>query len=332
MLLSRAPVRITLGGGGTDLPSYYSKYGGFLIAGAIDKYCNITAHKRFYDSIRLSYSQTEIVDNVADIKHRIFRTALEAVGIQKGIELHSASDVPAGCGLGSSSSFTVALLHALHVYKKDYTTQKRLAEEACRIEIDMMGEPIGKQDQYMAAFGGLTCLTFEKDGIVIVEPLRISNDEENELEDHLLMFFTGKERSASEILEEQNAKSINNDPGILENLHQIKEIGLETKKYLESGRLDMLGEMMNAHWELKKRRSSKMSDGYIDECYEIARKNGAIGGKLIGAGGGGFLLFYCEDNCKRQLVKSMEHAGLRWEKFHFDYNGARILVNTLPRR
>ncbi|MDD4923413.1 MAG: GHMP kinase [Dehalococcoidales bacterium] len=331
MILARAPMRITLGGGGTDLPSYYSRYGGFLIAGAIDKYCNITAHKRFYDSIRLSYSQTEIVDNISEIKHRIFRTALELVGINHGIELHSAADVPSGCGLGSSSSFTVALLHALHVYNKDYTTQKRLAEEACHIEIDLMGEPIGKQDQYMAALGGLTCLTFEKDGTVIFEPLRISADDEDELEDHLLMFFTGKERSASEILCDQDQKSKNEDPSIIDNLNQIKDIGFQTRKYLESGNLNMLGELMNVHWELKKRRSGKISDPHIDECYELARKNGVIGGKLIGAGGGGFLLFYCENGCKKRIIQQMEDAGLRWEKFHFDFDGTKILANTSTR-
>jgi D-glycero-alpha-D-manno-heptose-7-phosphate kinase len=228
-------MRITLGGGGTDLPSYYSKYGGFLIAGAIDKYCNITAHKRFYDSIRLSYSETEIVNNISEIKHRIFRTALELVGINHSIELFSAADVPSGCGLGSSSSFTVALLHALHVYNKEYPTQKYLAEEACRIEIDLMKEPIGKQDQYIAAFGGLTCLTFEKDGTVIIEPLSISDDNIDELEGRLLLFFTGKERSASDILREQDNKSKQEDHSMIDNLHQIKEIGFQTKKYLESG-------------------------------------------------------------------------------------------------
>ncbi|HAS04778.1 MAG TPA: hypothetical protein DCR71_03340 [Dehalococcoidia bacterium] len=331
MILSRAPMRITLGGGGTDLHSYYSKYGGFLIAGAIDKYCNITAHQRFYDSIRLSYSETEIVNNVSDIRHRIFRTALEMVGINHGIELHSAADVPSGCGLGSSSSFTVALLHALHVYNKDYTTQKRLAEEACRIEIDLMGEPIGKQDQYMAAFGGLTCLTFEKDGQVIVEPLSISSDDADELENKFLMFFTGKERSASEILADQDNKSKSDHQTIIENLHQIKDIGLQTKKYLEAGNLDMLGELMNVHWELKKKRSSRISDPHIDECYEIARKNGVIGGKLIGAGGGGFLLFYCEYGCKKRIIQLMESAGMRWTKFRFDFDGTKILANTSTR-
>ncbi len=329
MILSRAPTRITLGGGGTDLKSYYSKYGGFLLAGAIDKYCNILANRRFYDSIRLSYSQMEIRDNVADIKHRIFRAALELLGINKGIELHSTADVPAGCGLGTSSSFTVALLNALHTYKRDFVTQRQLAEEACRIEIDILGEPIGKQDQYMAAFGNLTCLTFEKDGEVLVEPLLISRESLDQLEGNILLFFTGKERSASEILSEQDKKSRQDDPEMIENLHRIKEIGMETRKYLEKGQVNMFGELLHVHWETKKKRSRNMSDPFIDECYEIARKNGAAGGKLIGAGGGGFLMLYCNNvNDKPGIVQSMQKMGLRWERFRFDFDGVKILVNT----
>ena len=207
MILSRAPTRITFGGGGTDLKSYYSKHEGFLIAGAINKYCHILASSRFFESIRLSYSQMEIRDRVSDIEHRIFRAALEFMGIEKGIELHSTADIPASCGLGTSSSFTVALLNALHSFKREYLTRKQLAEEACHIEIDILGEPIGKQDQYMAAFGGITCLTFEKDGNVIVEPLAISDEIVDQLETNLVLFFTGKERSASEILLDQDIKS-----------------------------------------------------------------------------------------------------------------------------
>jgi len=328
MILSRAPTRITLGGGGTDIKSYYSKYGGFLIAGAIDKYCTILANKRFYDSIRLSYSQMEIRDNVADIEHRIFRAALGLIGIERGIELHSTADVPANCGLGTSSSFTVALLNALHAYNKDFVTQKQLAEEACHIEIDALGEPIGKQDQYMAAFGGLTCLTFDKNGGVLVEPLRISNEVLDQLEGNILLFFTGKERSASEILSEQVERSNQDNPEMINNLHQIKDIGLETRRYLERGQVNMLGELLHVHWEVKKKRSRKISDPFINECYEVARKNGAAGGKLVGAGGGGFFMFYCNNNDKPKLVEAMQKMGLRWERFHFDFDGTKILVNT----
>jgi D-glycero-alpha-D-manno-heptose-7-phosphate kinase len=327
MILSRAPTRITLGGGATDLKSYYSKYGGFLIAGAINKYCTVLATKRFYDSIRLSYSQQEIRDRVSDIEHPIFRAALELLGIEKGIELHSTADVPANCGLGTSSSFTVALLNALHNYNKNVVTQRQLAEEACHIEIDILGEPIGKQDQFIAAFGGLTCFTFEKNGDVLVEPLRISNEALHQLENNLLLFFTGKERRASEILGEQDAKCKKCDREMIQNLHQIKEIGLETRMYLEKDQVDMLGELFHVHWETKKKRSQKMSDPFIDECYDLARKNGAIGGKLIGAGGGGFLMLYCNNNHKLKLVEVMQKAGLRWECFHFDSEGAKILTN-----
>lgn len=330
MILSRAPTRITLGGGGTDLESYYSKYGGFLIAGAIDKYCNILASKRFYDSIRLSYSQTEIKDSVTEVEHRIFRAALEFTGIARGIELHSAADVPAGCGLGSSSSFTVALLNALHAYKKDFVTQKQLAEEACHIEIDVLGEPIGKQDQYVAALGGVVCLTFEKSGEVVAEPLRVSREMLDQIEGNTLLFFTGKERSASAILAEQDKKSKQEDPDMIKNLHQVKEIGLQTRKCLEAGQASVFGELLHVHWEAKKKRSQNMSNPFTDECYEAARQNGAIGGKLIGAGGGGFLMLYCDtaNGTRTRLIEKMQKMGLRWERFHFDFEGAKILVNT----
>lgn len=327
MILSRAPVRITLGGGGTDLKSYYSRHGGFVIAAAIDRYCSILASKRFYDSIRLSYSQMEIKKSVDKVKHPIFREALKFIGIERGIELHSVADVPANSGLGSSSSFTVALLNALHTYKREFVTQKQLAEEACHIEIDVLGEPIGKQDQYIAAFGGLTCLTFEKNGKVLVEPLHISDETMEQLESNLMFFFTGKERSASEILSEQDKKSQKNDPEMIQNLNRIKEIGLETRRYLEKGEVNELGKLLDAHWEIKKRRSDKMSDSFIDECYETAKKKGALGGKLIGAGGGGFFMFYCYNSDKPRLSETMKKLGLKPVRFHFDFEGAKILVN-----
>jgi len=328
VILSRAPTRITLGGGGTDLESYYSKHGGFLIAAGINKYCTILANKRFYDSIRLSYSEMEITDTVSEIKHRIFRAALELLGIDREIELHSTADVPAGCGLGTSSTFTVALLNALHTYKRDFITHKQLAEEACHIEIDILGEPIGKQDQYMAAFSGLTCLTFDRNGEVLVEPLKVSREVVDQLESNLLLFFSGKERDASDILAEQDTRSKQDDPDMINNLHRIKEIGMATRKYLEKGQPDMFGELLHTHWELKKKRSVNMTDPFLDECYELARKNGAAGGKLIGAGGGGFFMFYCENNHKLKIIEAMKKCGLRWKQFHFDFDGTKILVNT----
>ncbi len=328
MILSTAPMRITLGGGGTDLESYYSKYGGFLIAGGINKYCTIIANRRFVNTIRISYSEMENVNCVEEIKHRIFKTTLEFMDVKEGIELHSIADIPARSGLGTSSTFTVALLNALHTYKKDYINQKQLADEACHVEIDLLGEPIGKQDQYMAAFGGLTCLTFYKNGDVYVEPLQVKADVIDQIESNLLLFFTGKERDASEILSEQDEKSKSDDPHIINNLHTVKDIGLQTRRYLEAGDVDMLGELLHTHWETKKKRSKNMSDPFIDECYDLARKKGAIGGKLVGAGGGGFLMFYCANGHKSSLIESLQNRGLKWERFHFDFSGAKILVNT----
>jgi D-glycero-alpha-D-manno-heptose-7-phosphate kinase len=327
LIISRAPVRITLGGGGTDLESYYSKHGGFLIAAAVDKYVFICANRRFYDSIRLSYSQTETVGNLSEIKHQIFREAMRFLNIDSGIELVSIADVPANCGLGTSSSFTVSLLNALHAYKREYVSQKRLAEEACHIEIGVLGQPIGKQDQYIAALGGVTCLTFEKNGEVIAEPLRISEEALDLLTSNIQFFHTGIERSASEILKEQDSKSKVDDPEVIENLHRVKEIGLETRAALEKGDVDRFGELLNVHWEIKKKRSGKMTDPFIDECYELARRTGALGGKLVGAGGGGFLMFYCKNGDKPGLCQAMGKVNLKPFNFHLDFEGAKILVN-----
>ncbi len=327
MILSRAPMRITLGGGGTDLKSYYAKNEGFVISAAIDKYCSILASKRFYDSIRLSYMELETTDSLDDIKNTRFREALRFIGIDRGIELQSFADIPANTGLGSSSSFSVAVLNALHAYKRQFVTQQQLAEEACHLEIDILGEPIGKQDQYIAAFGGVTCLTFHKNGEVAVEPLQVSDDTLEQLESNLMFFFTGKERSAAEILSEQDTRSKKDDPEMIQNLHQVKEIGLETKKYLEKGELDSLGELFHTHWEIKKKRSASMSTPLVDECYEEARKNGALGGKLVGAGAGGFLMFYCHNSSKPKLSQAMRKMGLTPMRFHFDFEGAKILAN-----
>lgn len=328
MIISRAPVRISLGGGGTDLQSYYSKYGGFLISGAIDKYLFISANKRFYDSIRLSYSQTEIVNSIGEIKHAIFREALNFAPPQNGggIELVSIADVPANCGLGSSSSFTVALLNALHVYNREYISQQQLAEEACRIEIEKLGEPIGKQDQYISAFGGVTSLTFEKDGKVIVEPVKMKDDAIDELERNVLLYYTGIERSASDILKEQNEKSKKDESAVIESLHQIKKIGYETKRAFETGNLEKFGELLDVHWNNKKQLSKNISNPFIDSCYETAMKNGALGGKIMGAGGGGFFMFYAPEK-HDILTRAMKEKGLKPMKFRFDFEGAKILFN-----
>jgi len=331
MIISCAPARITLGGGGTDLPSYYTKYGGFLISAAIDKYLFISVNKRFQGNIRLGYSQTELVNDVSQIKHPILREALKLVGIDKGIEVFSMADIPASGGLGSSGSFTVALLNALHTYKRELYTQRQLAEEACHIEIDLLKESVGKQDQYIAAFGGVTCFTFEKDGQVIVEPLNISDELLYQLEHNLVFFYTGIERSASAVLSEQNQKTKDNDNTVVNSLHQIKEIGLESRRLLEKGDLDGFGELLDVHWQMKKKLSSKVSDPFIDECYEFAMKKGALGGKIMGAGGGGFFMFYTNGN-RLELTEALKAKGLIPTWFGFDFQGVRTLVNVKSSR
>jgi D-glycero-alpha-D-manno-heptose-7-phosphate kinase len=324
MIITRSPLRISLGGGGTDLASYYRDHGGFLIAGAIDKYVYITLHETFVPEIIVRYSKMEVVTRAEEIKHPIIREALRLIPIaDPHLELTSMSDIPAGTGLGSSGSFTTALLCALHTYRRNHVTQRDLAEQACHIEIDLLGEPIGKQDQYIAAFGGITAFTFHPDGHVDAEPLRLPPAIIHRLEDGLAMFFTGYTRNASEILRDQDVRSKQKDQAMIENLHLVKQLGYDSKAALEAGDLRGFGELMHGHWERKRARSAGMSNGQIDSYYDLARANGAIGGKLIGAGGGGFLLFYTED--KARLSAAMAGAGLREVRFRFDFAGNRVM-------
>ena len=296
MIITRSPLRLSLGGGGTDLPSYYRKHGGFLIAAAIDKYVYITVHHTFNDEIILKYSSLEKAKCVDDIQHPIMREALKLVDLpDTRIEITSMADIPAGTGLGSSGSFTTALLKALHAHKKSLVHPSELAAQACQVEIDRLGEPIGKQDQYIAAYGGITCFRFLPDDRVEAYPLKISTETIHNLEDNLMLFFTGFARSASSILQDQDTKSKHDDPEMMDNLHFIKELGFKSQLALEAGDLNEFAELMNVHWERKKQRSGTMSNGTIDEWYAVARANGALGGKLIGAGGGGFLMFYARD-------------------------------------
>ena len=329
MIISRSPVRITLGGGGTDLASYYSKYGGALIAAAIDKYTLVTAHTRFDDDIKLNYSQTEQLQDVNLVKHNIFREALKLLNIQKGIELTSLSDMPSSSGLGTSGSFTIALLNVLHTYKKEFVSQKQLAEEACKIEIEILKEPIGKQDQYISAFGGITSFQYAKDGTVTVEPVKMNDEAQDELRNNIMLFYTGIERSASNILREQHEKSQKDEGATIDTLHEIKRIGLETKKALEQGDVDKLGEYLDEHWNIKKRLSKDVSNEYIDDCYDFAKKNGALGGKIMGAGGGGFFMFYHNGNNteKTSFVKALATKGLKKMRFDFDFEGSKIILN-----
>jgi D-glycero-alpha-D-manno-heptose-7-phosphate kinase len=326
MIVTRTPVRIPLGGGGTDLPSYYTQYGGFLISAAIDKYIYITVNKRFEKSIRVSYSSTEIADSMDEIKHPIVREALKHLKIDSGIEITSIADVPSNTGLGSSSSFTVGLLNALHTYKNEKVNAKDLAEEACYIEIELLKEPIGKQDQYAAAFGGIICLDIDRLGSVKTIPLKLSEDSLDQLESNTLLFYTGIKRSASEVLGSQNKGASLNQEKVVQGMHQIKKIGLEIKEAFEKEDLETFGKLLDQHWQTKKTLSDKMTQDKIDHWYEIAKKNGALGGKLMGAGGGGFFMFYC-NNGKNGFRKIMEQEELKEMRFRLDFDGSKVLVN-----
>ena len=326
MIVTRTPVRIPLGGGGTDLPSYYTQYGGFLVSAAIDKYIYVTVNKRFEKSIRLSYSSTEIVDNPDEIKHPIVKQALKFLNIDSSIEITSIADVPSNTGLGTSSSFTVGLLNALHCFKREKVSAKDLAEEACFIEIQLLSEPIGKQDQYLAAYGGVQCLELDRLGNVKVTPLCLSEDAIDQLESNTLLFYTGIRRSASEVLAPQSKGASLDKERVIENMHKIKEIGYQIKKSFEEENLARFGELLDIHWQTKKGLSDKITQSQIDTWYEVAKNSGALGGKVMGAGGGGFFMFYC-NNGKNGFRKAMEKEGLKEMRFRIDFEGSKVLVN-----
>lgn len=324
MIITRSPLRISLGGGGTDLPSYYREHSGFLIAAAIDKYVYINVHRRFVDGFLLKYSSLEEAATIDDIKHPIIREALKLVDVQaRNLEITSMADIPAGTGLGSSGSFTTALLKAFHALKKNLVHPAELAEQACCIELEKLGEPIGKQDQYISAYGGITCFQFLPDGRVEAAPLKISEETLFNLEDNLLLFFTGYSRAASAILKEQDDKSKQADKAMIENLHFVKELGKRSQKALEAGELEEFARLMDVHWQRKKERSQGMSNADINAWYDCAMANGALGGKVIGAGGGGFLMFYADDKVK--LRHAMREKGLNEVRFRFDFEGTKIL-------
>jgi len=324
MIITRSPLRISLGGGGTDLPSYYREHGGFLIAAAIDKYVYINVHRRFVDGFLLKYSHLEEAATIEEIKHPIIREALRLVDVaERNLEITSMADIPAGTGLGSSGSFTTALLKALHALRKNLVHPAELAEQACHIELEKLREPIGKQDQYIAAYGGITCFKFMPDGQVEAWPLKISEETLYNLEDNLLLFFTGYARSASKILKEQDDKSKQADQAMVKNLHFVKELGQQSQAALESDNLPEFARLMDVHWQRKKERSQSMSNQDINGWYDCAMVNGALGGKIIGAGGGGFLMFYAKD--KARLRHTMRERGLTEVRFRFDFEGTKIL-------
>ncbi len=321
VIFSRAPLRISLGGGGTDLPSYYREHGGFLVSGAIDKYVYMLLHTVFQRRYKMKYSETEEVDEISAIQHPILRESLLRHWRGSPLEIASVADVPAGTGMGSSGAFTVALLKGLAHARRTAITQQALAEAACEIEIDILQEPCGKQDQYVSAHGGICAYSFAPDGTVTVEPLELSAATLRSLREQLLLFYTGEARDASRVLSDQDDRTRTRDAEMLENLHRTKEIGFQSRDLLVSGDLFAYAELMHEHWLNKRRRSPGMANDRIDDLYMLARRSGVVGGKLVGAGGGGFLLVYAGNPADTR--QAMAAAGATELPFDFDFVGAQ---------
>ena len=326
MIISRTPLRISIGGGGTDLPSYYSHTGGHVISVAIDKYIYIAINDTFTNDYFLKYSQLERVETRDQIKHPIIREALTMLEINPSVEIISMADIPAGTGLGSSGAFTVGLLKALYAHRREHVPARQLAEMACHIEIDRLGEPVGKQDQFIAAFGGLTSFHFATDGSVTTEALKLPPGCLTDLEHNLLLFFTGYSRSAGSILQDQATRSSEGDAEMRRNLDETFELGYQIRTVLEAGEPDAYGELLNEHWQRKRLRSPGMSNPMIDELYEFGLGNGASGGKLVGAGAGGFLMFYAHDAAP--VRRAFRDRGLQEVVFRFDHDGAVLAART----
>ena len=329
MIITRTPFRFTLGGGGTDLPSYYSKYGGFIFAAGINKYMFISVNRPIVDKfVRVKYSKSEKVTHREELQHPIAKEAMRMTEFEDSVEIVSIADVPAGTGLGSSSSYAVGLLSALHTMKREYIPLQELAEEACDLEINRLGEPIGKQDQYMAAFGGLTVLDIKKDGNVHVRRAKIDDSSLDDLNRNLLMFYTSTTRSADKILSEQSKGIKEEKQNIVESMHYIKEIGYEILEAAESGNITDIGLLFDKHWKYKKKISSKISNPQFDEIYETAKQNGILGGKISGAGGGGFFIFYIEEG-HGKLREALKKYNLKEMRYRFDLEGTKVLVNFM---
>lgn len=329
MIITRTPFRLPLGGGGTDLPSYYSQYGGFIFSAGINKYMFINLNRPIVDDlIRLKYSKNELVEDVGQVQHELAAEALKMFSIHKGVEIVSMADIPAGTGMGSSSCYLVGLLKALHQYTRRPVPLQELAEEACRIELDILKKPIGKQDQYLAAYGGFTVMNIRKDGAVEVTQARVPQDVVDTLQHNILLFYTGISRNTLDILGEQSKRTEDGDGRVVENLHRIKEIGMRIKDCLERGDTAAFGRLLDEHWQAKRQMSGKISSTHIDRLYETAKQHGALGGKIVGAGGGGFLMLYCEGD-KQPLAAAMEAAGLRRMRFQFDMEGSKVLVDFM---
>ncbi len=323
MIISKTPMRMSFVGGGSDLSSFYRKHGGAVVSTAIDKYMYITVNRKFDSGIRASYSLTEEVDEAHQIKHPLIRAGLNLVGIDGGIEIASMADIPSrGTGLGSSSSFTVGLLHALYGFNNQYVSDEQLASEASHIEIEICGDPIGKQDQYAAAYGGLNYIRFHPDDSVSVDPIICNADTLERLQDHVLVFYTGRSREASELLAEQSKKTAS-EKRVQDTLIKMVSLAKDLKRELEHNNLDAFGEILHENWALKKTLVDGISDGELDDWYETGRRAGALGGKLLGAGRGGFMMFYAPPERHAAIVHAL--PGLREVRFRFDNNGSQII-------
>ena len=325
MIIARSPLRISLGGGGTDVPSYYEKFGGFVISAAIDKYVYVTAMKPFNPGIYLKYSETELAESIKEIKHPIIREVLKVLNPRTAqVEITSLADIPSGTGLGSSGSFTTALIKSLYTFYQLTINTTELAELACHIEIDRLNEPVGKQDQYISAFGGITEFVFETNSKVYSKPLNLPMSTIHNLEENLLLFYTGHSRSASSILKDQVERSSRSEDRIIENLHKTKEMGIKSRDLLMNNEVITFGELMHEHWMNKRDRSRTISSPFIDEAYNCGIKSGAVGGKLVGAGGGGFLMFYAKD--VEKLRSAMSNLKLQEVRFRFDFEGTKVIL------
>jgi D-glycero-alpha-D-manno-heptose-7-phosphate kinase len=325
VIISRTPLRISLGGGGTDLPSYYRQsQDGFVVAGAISRHVYIAVNEHFEDDLLLKYSQLERVSRADEVKHPLLREALRMHGIQRHLEISSMADLPARTGLGSSGAFTVGLIKALKAYLREVASNQDIAAQACRIEIDILGEPVGKQDQFISAIGGVTAFRFQTDDSVELMPVQMSEEDRDRLEENLLLFYTGRTRSAGRQLRAQDHKIRVGESDIHSNLDEVRRIGLESFKALTAGDFEWFSNLMLEQWELKKARSADSTDGDIDRWITAGLDSGASGGKLVGAGGGGFLLFYAEN--KSGLRQAMAELGLREIRFGFDYEGSKLIV------
>ncbi len=322
MIIVQTPLRVSFFGGGTDFPSYYIEEGGAVLSSAIDKYIFITLKKRFDQKLRVGYTKTEMVDTVDQIQHTLIREAFRKTGISQGIEITTTGDIPSeGSGLGSSSTVTVGALHAMYTHLSELPTAEQLADDACHIEIDILKSPIGKQDQYIAAYGGMRFFEFNTDGSVRSEKIRLDDDKRRALNDNFLLFYTGLTRKADSILEEQR----NNIVDRLPILRRIKETAYIARGELEAGNIDILGDLLHEGWALKKQLAGKISNDYIDDLYAAARKAGALGGKITGAGGGGFLLLYChhhKHNAVRSALRSLQELPFQLER-----DGSKVIFH-----